>query len=181
MEGGIEVLHQPKLLTEYAGIPIKVMLDFVLVDHNAKKIYIKDLKTTGAPEYLFYKSFVKWNYDIQAELYKYAVETVIKTDEAFKDYSVEPFAFIVVNKKFLQPMEWQYEPEKYLVSEQAAKQVGLSNWRGLLMSLDYEKALSVPMGMTTNEPNDLMAFIVNSAHSQGMDVDIVEANDDSIA
>lgn len=59
---GIERVYQGKLVGEFNGIPYSCMMDLCIIDHNAKKIYPCDLKTSSHMEYEFHKSFIEWSY-----------------------------------------------------------------------------------------------------------------------
>lgn len=58
----IEKLYQLKFKATLDGIDYRVMADEIIVDHTTKTIYPIDLKTSGKPEWDFYKSFIEWNY-----------------------------------------------------------------------------------------------------------------------
>jgi hypothetical protein len=60
----IERFYQLKFKATINGIKYRCMMDEVIVDHAAKKIYPVDLKTSYKPEWSFYKSFVEWRYKI---------------------------------------------------------------------------------------------------------------------
>lgn len=80
----------------------------IVIDHDAKKIYPCDLKTSSHMEYEFYRSFLEWNYYIQASQYAAIIKEVIAKDEYFKDFEVMPYRFIVVNRKSLNPLVWEW-------------------------------------------------------------------------
>ena len=82
---------------------IRCMYDIIVVDYANKVIIPIDLKTTYAPENEFKNSFNKWYYDLQATMYSYILRSVVKNDEYFRDFSVEPFAFMPINKFHLSP------------------------------------------------------------------------------
>jgi hypothetical protein len=105
----IERFYQLKFKATIDGIRYRCMMDEVIVDHAAKKIYPVDLKTSYKPEWDFYKSFVEWRYHIQARLYSRLLKEAIKNDEYFKDFEVLPYRFIVVNRKTLEPLVWEFK------------------------------------------------------------------------
>lgn len=108
-EQDIEKLYQLKFKASHNDVEYRGMLDLTIVDHQNKRIYPYDLKTTGHPEYDFYKSFLKWGYQCQARLYTRLIEENIKDDPYFKDFVVSTFKFIVVNKDTLNPLIWDFK------------------------------------------------------------------------
>jgi hypothetical protein len=76
---------------EVNDVKFKSMLDFVIVDHKKKKIYVYDLKCTWSVEGFYYEYYLYRRAYIQAYLYYQAVL------QYFKDlkYEVEPMQFIV--------------------------------------------------------------------------------------
>lgn len=108
----IELFYQLKFKTAIEGnIPVRCMLDLVIINHKNKTIQPIDLKTTGYNEHNFNDSFIKWRYDIQACLYTKILHDVTKFTkdfEYFKDFEILPFKFIVINKYSLSPIVWEY-------------------------------------------------------------------------
>lgn len=107
----IELLHQAILITNYPlnntrNKTVKAMFDMVKIDHKNKIIYSKDLKTTSDSVEEFESNFLKWRYDIQAELYTYILKQICKENEYFKDFTIAPFGFIVINKSTQQVIVW---------------------------------------------------------------------------
>lgn len=105
----IERYYQLKFKATFNGIDYRCMMDEVIVDHSKKKIYLIDLKTSGKPEYKFANSFVDWDYQIQGRLYYRIFEENIKKDDYYKDFELEPYRFIVVNRKTLNPLIWKFD------------------------------------------------------------------------
>ena len=62
----IERLYQLKFKGELQGVSFRNMADLFIVDHDNKEVTPIDLKTSGKPEWDFYKSFIEWQYQIQA-------------------------------------------------------------------------------------------------------------------
>ena len=144
----IERFYQLKFKGEYENIPIKGMLDLVIVDHVSKCIIPCDLKTTGKPEYEFYKSFMTYNYYIQAKMYTYLLQQTILKDDFYKDYTIMPFRFIVINRKSLTPTIWIYS--KTLNSpEETYINVEIKDWMKLAKELHYylNNDVKVPIGI----------------------------------
>lgn len=105
---GIERYYQLKFKATLNNVPYSCMADEIIVDYNNKEITPIDLKTTGKPEYLFYKSFLEWNYQIQARLYWRIIKTNLEENAYFKDFKLNNYKFIVVNKDSLQPLVWEF-------------------------------------------------------------------------
>lgn len=105
---GIERVYQAKFKADFDGITYSCMADLIVIDHNNKKIYPCDLKTSSHMEYDFYKSFMEWSYDIQARQYAAIIKANIAKDDYFKDFEVMPYRFIVVNRKSLNPLVWEW-------------------------------------------------------------------------
>lgn len=147
----VERFYQLKFKGEYEGIPIKGMLDLIIIDHVNKQIIPCDLKTTGSPEYEFYKSFIKWNYYIQAQMYWYLLNETIKKDDFYKDYEVLPFRFIVINRKELNPLVWNFEQCNQVGGILGNKEkIELNEWTSLAKELYYylNNDIKVPIGIT---------------------------------
>ena len=105
----IERQYQLKFNAEFNGIGYRIMMDLCIIDHDKKEIIPCDLKTSGKPEYEFFKSFIDWGYMWQAILYTKVLEANIKKDPYFKDFTIKPYRFIVANRKSLTPMVWEFE------------------------------------------------------------------------
>ena len=103
----IQRFYQLKFKTELHGINFRCMADLLYVNHADKTVLPIDLKTSGKPEWEFYKSFVEWRYDIQARLYWRIIRKCMDESE-FADYRLLDYKFIVVNKKTLVPLVWEF-------------------------------------------------------------------------
>lgn len=95
--GDVERVYQQKFKTELDGVMYKGMADLLIVDHKNKVVIPCDLKTSHNREYNFPRSFLEFRYDIQARLYWKLIRQLMDKDEYFKDFTLEPFRFIVVN------------------------------------------------------------------------------------
>lgn len=104
----VERLYQLKFKATLNGVDYRCMSDLLVVDYTNKTILPCDLKTSGKPEYLFYKSFTDWRYDIQARLYWRIIRDNLDRDPYFKDFKLLDYKFIVVNKLNLDPMVWEF-------------------------------------------------------------------------
>lgn len=58
----IKRYYQLKFKATLEGIDYKCMADCLITDYENKTIIPVDLKTSGHPEWEFYKSFITWNY-----------------------------------------------------------------------------------------------------------------------
>ena len=113
------------------------MFDEIIVDHEKKMIYPIDLKTTGHPEEEFEGSFVTWRYDIQSKLYTYILQECIKNDEYFKDFKIQPYQFVDINRRTVAPIVWVYEGNFGQVDLKDEKGNILRDWRKILKELSY--------------------------------------------
>lgn len=100
--------YQLKFKAQAGGVVYRCMADLILVDYEDKKIYPIDLKTSGHREWDFQSSFEQWNYMIQARLYWRIIKANLAKDPYFKDFSLEDYKFIVVNKESLTPLVWEF-------------------------------------------------------------------------
>lgn len=108
---------EPNIYREYQlkfkacidGVDFRCMADLLLVDAENKIIYPIDLKTSSHTEWDFYESFIEWRYHIQARLYWRIIRACLDTDDEFKEYKLADYKFIVVNRKTLTPLVWEYE------------------------------------------------------------------------
>jgi hypothetical protein len=105
-EPDIERLYQLKFKGEFDGITYRNMADLIIVNHKEKWVKPVDLKTSSHTEWDFYKSFIEWNYQIQARLYWAIIRQNMDKDEYFKDFKLLDYDFIVVNKRTLTPLVW---------------------------------------------------------------------------
>lgn len=160
----VEELYQLKFKSEYDGMPIRCMADLIIVDHINKIVYPCDLKTSSKPEYMFYKSFVQWRYDIQAQLYWYIIRSVMDNDEQFKDYRLMDYQFIVVNRTTLNPLAWVYPDTQCTHDLQYGKngEYTYRNWRSILKELYYylnTDNIKVPVGIHQREVNNIVEWL----------------------
>lgn len=133
----IEKVFQLKFRAEFQGIPVRCMFDEIIVDHKNKLIYPIDLKTTGHPEEEFENSFVQWRYDIQAKLYTYILQECIKKDDYFKDFKIQDYQFIVINRRTVAPIVWVFDGNFAIVDLKDEKGNILRDWRKILDELNY--------------------------------------------
>lgn len=105
----VERLYQLKFKATLNGIDYRCMADLLLINYDKKEIIPIDLKTSGKPEWDFYKSFIDWSYQIQARLYWRIIRDNLDRDPYFKDFKLLDYRFIVVNRKTLTPLVWECE------------------------------------------------------------------------
>lgn len=104
----IELLYQLKFKVNINKVSYKCMPDLIVVLHDKKLVVPVDLKTTSFPEYSFYKSFVKWNYDQQARLYWRILREYMDADDYFRDFDLAPYKFIVISRYTKTPLVWSF-------------------------------------------------------------------------
>ena len=100
--------YQLKFRAKFEGVCYRCMMDLAVVDYEEKKIYPIDLKTSGHKEWDFQDSFEQWSYMIQARLYWRILKANMSNDPYFKDFTLEDYRFIVVNKESLTPLVWEF-------------------------------------------------------------------------
>lgn len=132
-----EKVFQLKFKAKYEGIDVRCMMDLAVIDHLNKKIYPVDLKTSGHAEEEFDKSFLTWRYMIQAQLYTYILSECIKQDEYFKDFKIQCYNFIVINRVTKAPLVWKYYGNFAEIDFVGPDGTLYRNWRKLLVELNY--------------------------------------------
>ena len=105
----LERWYQLKFKTTLGDIEYKCMVDLLIVDHENKKIYPIDLKTSGHRSWDFFESFIHWHYDIQARLYWRIVRDIMDKDDEYKYYALDDFRFVVIDKDKLIPLIWKFD------------------------------------------------------------------------
>lgn len=113
-EPDIERLYQLKFKGTFNGVTYRNMADLIVVNHKEKWVLPIDLKTSGKPEWDFYKSFIDWRYDIQARLYWAIIRQNMDKDEYFKDFKLKEYLFIVANRRTLTPLVWHFSVSSVL-------------------------------------------------------------------
>jgi hypothetical protein len=101
--------YQLKFKSTFNDINYRCMADLLITSHRTKTVYPIDLKTSSHPEWDFYNSFIQWRYDIQARLYWRIIRANMDKDPIFKNYLLADYCFIVVNKKTLTPLVWEFK------------------------------------------------------------------------
>lgn len=104
--------YQLKFAANLEGVDYRCMMDEVIVNYEDKTIIPIDLKTSSKAEWNFEDSFIQWKYSIQARLYAAILKANLEKDPYFKDFKMENYRFIVVNRKTLTPLVWEF-PHTY--------------------------------------------------------------------
>lgn len=157
----IERLYQLKFKAKFGNVSYRCMADELVVIHSKKIVVPVDLKTSSKPEWDFYKSFLDWRYDIQARLYWEIIKANMNEDPYYKDFKLANYRFIVVNKKTLVPLVWEFE------STQALTDIELLNGMVLrhpfVIGEELQQYLDnkpvVPNGINLVKPNKLENWI----------------------
>lgn len=100
--------YQLKFKARFKDVNYRCMADLIIVDYEDKKIIPIDLKTSGHKEWDFQDSFKQWCYMIQSRLYWRIIKANLIKDLYFKDFTLENYRFIVVNKESLTPLVWEF-------------------------------------------------------------------------
>lgn len=100
--------YQLKFKARFNEVNYRCMADLIIVNYETKKIYPCDLKTSGHKEWDFQDSFKQWSYMIQARLYWRIIKANLLADKYFKDFTLEDYRFIVINKNSLVPLVWEF-------------------------------------------------------------------------
>lgn len=111
-DNSIERLYQLKFKSTFNNIEYRCMADEIICLHKQKILIPVDLKTSSKPEWEFYKSFLDWSYSIQSRLYWRIIRDNMNKDPYFKDFELANYKFIVINRKTLTPLVWEFENTK---------------------------------------------------------------------
>ena len=104
----IKRYYQLKFKFSNDGVDYRSMADLIVVNYEKKVVFPIDLKTSGKSEWHFEDSFLQWSYMIQARLYWRNIRANMDADPYFKDFTLENYRFIVVNKQTLTPLVWEF-------------------------------------------------------------------------
>lgn len=165
----IEYIYQAQFKVPYRtdsgkDIEIKVMPDLMVVNHKDKTIQLVDLKTSSVPGWSFAENFIKFRYDIQAQLYSDVVSIIISHNSDYVDYTILPYIFADISRSDKIPVTYVYNQYDDSQSEGLSfKGYQYKNYRQLLEEiLDYEeKQAKVPNYIKLDEPNDLISILNN--------------------
>lgn len=159
--GDIKRYYQLKFTGTYKDINLRCMADLIIVDYANKTIQPCDLKTSSHFEYDFYQSFIQWRYYIQAQLYWYIIRQNMDKHPIFKDFQLLNYRFIVVNRKTLNPLVWEYPDTKAISDVIYGEDITCKNWRGIVTRLDYylKNPGCNPVGIFTDKPNNIVSWL----------------------
>lgn len=162
-EPDIERLYQLKFKACLKGIEYRCMSDLLVCDSRNKIIYPIDLKTSSHTEWDFYKSFIDWLYAIQARLYWRIIRDNLNRDKYFKDFKLADYKFIVVNRKTLTPLVWEFKDTTTLGTLYfgKSKQIEMRDPEdiGKELSSYLTSRPKVPMGINETGLNDLREWL----------------------
>lgn len=100
--------YQLKFKAKFGDVVYRSMADLILVDYERKVVYPIDLKTSSHKEWDFEEALLQWHYCIQARLYWRNIRANMDADPYFKNFTLENYRFIVVNKVTLTPLVWEF-------------------------------------------------------------------------
>jgi len=164
----IERFYQLKFKGTYDNISLRCMADLLIVDREHKIILPCDLKTSSKPEWDFYKSFIDWNYWIQAQLYWYIIRQNLDNDEEFKDYTLANYRFIVINKNNLKPLVWEYRDTQSTVDLYYGNndKYKCKNWREIVRELNFYLTSNPKYPLNIKEINDISDWLNSNISTQ---------------
>lgn len=159
----IKRYYQLKFKATLNDVDYRCMADLIVVDYQNKIVYPCDLKTSSHYESEFYKSFIDWNYQIQARLYWRIIRDNMNRDEFFKDFELADYTFIVVKKDSLVPLAWKFADTKKegTLIYGKNRDLELRDPREIGEELTYylNNECKVPIGISATEPNDIVEYL----------------------
>lgn len=162
----IEHLYQLKFKASFNGIDYRCMSDLLLVDYEHKVIHPIDLKTSSHTEWEFFKSFIQWNYSIQARLYWRIIRDNLNRDSYFKDFILDDYRFIVVNKTTLTPLVWLFSQTQtvgtIVVDNNPPLKLRDPEDIGKELSYYLKNKPQVPVGIKLTGDNDITEWLQKS-------------------
>lgn len=163
---GVDLFHQLIFNGEIDGIPVTCMVDSLYVDHTKKRITIVDLKSTCANyEWEFTRSFLKYNYHVQARLYSTIIRQIMDSDPDYKDYELTGFIFVYVSRKNKKPIPWVFKENlaqgDIVIENEDGTKTMLRDFREPLHEMNEAKIknLTIPMGISQTKTNDVLEHI----------------------
>lgn len=155
--------YQLKFKATLGDIDYRCMMDLAVCDYKNKVIYPCDLKTSSHYESEFYKSFIDWNYQIQARLYWRILRDNMDRDEFFKDFELADYTFIVVKKDSLVPLAWKFADTKKegTLIYGKNRDLELRDPREIGEELTYylNNECKVPLGINLEGTNDIVEYL----------------------
>ena len=152
--------YQLKFKFNHNGVDYRSMADLIIVDYDKKIVYPIDLKTSGHNEWDFQDSFIQWRYDIQARLYWRNIRANMDADEYFKDFTLDDYTFIVVNKLNCIPLVWNFSRTQVLGDIQVNDIILQDPYvLGEDLNLYLKNPSTVPHGIYLDKPNDIINWL----------------------
>lgn len=162
----IEYIYQSQFVVKWViegeEVSIKIMPDLLVVNHSDKTIQPVDLKTSAMPAYAFSDNFIKFRYDIQAELYTDVLNKLIYTTATeYSNYTILPYLFTDISRTDKIPVTYMYDPTQGLSFNRGDKTYQYKGWKELLAEILVYEAnnAKVPNYITTDGPNDLINIL----------------------
>lgn len=156
----IQRFYQLKFKATLNGVTYRCMADELIVNHNDKTIIPVDLKTSSKPEWDFYKSFIEWDYQIQARLYWRIIRAVLDKDPMYKDYKLLDWRFIVVCKNTLKPLVWEFNKTTALGNITYPNITLIDPEKiGRELNLYLSSDINVPIGIDRNNINNISYWL----------------------
>lgn len=163
---GVEYIYQVQfmesvMLNSEREVNVKIMPDLLIVDHNNMTVQPVDLKTSSVPGWQFKDNFIKYRYDIQAELYTDIINLLLDKDPDYRQYEILPYIFADISRSDKVPVTYVYDPKDGFSFTRDGKEYKYKGWMELLDEiLDYEEKQSkVPSYISLTEPNDLISIL----------------------
>jgi hypothetical protein len=161
----VEYLYQTQfeinwILANQKEVKVRIMPDLLVVNHKDKTVLPVDLKTSSMPAYDFAQNFIKYRYDLQAELYSDVLRKVMDRTE-YKDYQLLPYLFTDVSRTDKVPVTYEFDPSNGFSYTKGDRTYQYKGWKDLLVEiLDYEESQAkVPNYITTTGPNNLVEIL----------------------
>jgi hypothetical protein len=162
-DDSIKRYYQLKFKATLDNIDYRCMMDLAVCDYKNKVIYPCDLKTSNHYESEFYKSFIDWNYQIQARLYWRILRDCMNKDEYFKDFELKDYTFIVVKKDSLVPLTWKFEDTQKKGTLRYGKKLDIElrdpETIGKELTYYLNNDCKVPIGISITESNDIVKYL----------------------
>ena len=161
----VEYIYQSQFLTKFniegETVDVKIMPDLLVVNHKNKTIQPVDLKTSAMPAYSFGENFVKFRYDIQAELYTDVLKQICWENDDYRDYTVLTYLFTDISRTDKVPVTYEYDPTNGFSYTRGDKTYQYKGWKELLSEILVYEANNarVPSYISTEGPNDLISIL----------------------
>lgn len=157
--------YQLKFKATIQGVDYRCMADELITDHNKKIVYPIDLKTSSHVEWEFPESFIQWVYAIQARLYAKIIRMNMDKDDYFKDFKLANYRFIVVNRRTLTPLVWEFEDTFTQGELHYGKDIKLRDPLEIGKELSYylEKRPKTPTEINTTGVNSIVNYLNKNA------------------